>query len=71
MSEHKTETEANRCAHCGEEIRLMRYALGDEFVHVSRYASFPSKEKGTAWRHCRLTVAEPTTSPDVSSAQTI
>jgi hypothetical protein len=59
------ENDANRCAHCGVEIRLIRYVLGDQFVHVDRYASFPTKEKGTAWRHCRLTVAEPVTSPEV------
>lgn len=48
-----------RCQNCNGIIRVIRYVLGDEWMHVNPNAGFPSQHKGTAWRHCHNTVAEP------------
>lgn len=48
-----------RCLTCNEPIRHINYALGPEWVHVDPNASFPTAAKGTAWRYCRRTVAQP------------
>ncbi len=47
------------CKHCGKEIELINYALGEEWMHVVTQASFPTVGKGTLWRHCKRSVAEP------------
>lgn len=47
------------CLTCGERIRRINYALGPEWMHVDPSASFPTAAKGTAWRYCRRTVAQP------------
>lgn len=50
---------SNRCLNCNQPIRLINYALGEQWMHVDPAASFPTERKGTAWRHCRIAVAEP------------
>ncbi len=47
------------CKHCGKTIELINYALGAEWMHVVPQASFASVGKGTLWRHCKMSVAEP------------
>lgn len=42
------------CVHCGAPVRTTNYALGPEVEHYDPAAGFPSKAKGTAWVHCRL-----------------
>lgn len=55
-------TTTDRCLNCNEPIRLINYALGPAWMHVDLNASFPSVNKGTAWRQCRArTMAEPVT----------
>lgn len=48
-----------RCKHCKDEIRKVNFALGEEWMHVEPNASFPTERKGTMWRHCKRSVAEP------------
>lgn len=47
------------CKHCGQVIEKINYALGEEWMHVVVWASFPTVGKGTLWRHCKRSVAEP------------
>lgn len=47
------------CKHCGVEIVEMNYLSGKEWNHVNPNAGFPSKSKGSAWRYCKISVAEP------------
>lgn len=49
----------DRCLNCNAVIRKINYALGEKWMHVDPAASFPTERKGTAWRTCRLSVAEP------------
>jgi hypothetical protein len=42
-----------RCVHCGHPVRVINYALGPEVMHIQPEASFPTTQKGTAWRQCR------------------
>ena len=51
----------DRCLNCNGTIRLINYALGKRWMHVDPDASFPTEQRGTAWRFCRATVATPTT----------
>lgn len=48
----------DRCLNCNQPVRVINYALGQTLMHVDPNASFPTVQKGTAWRHCRLPVAE-------------
>lgn len=46
------------CVHCQAPVRVTNYALGPQAEHYDPDASFPTTQKGTAWRACRgLTVA--------------
>lgn len=49
---------ANTCKNCGAPVREINYVLGPLLMHVAPEASFPTEHKGTAWRHCRQSVAE-------------
>lgn len=49
----------DRCLNCNGVIREINYAIGPRWMHVDPDASFPTEQKGTAWRHCRFLVAEP------------
>lgn len=49
----------DRCLNCNQPIRLINYALGQQWMHVDPDASFPTERKGTAWRHCRDQIATP------------
>lgn len=49
----------DRCLNCNHTIRLINYALGPEWMHIDPSASFPNPRTGTAWKHCRVAVAEP------------
>lgn len=51
----------DRCLNCNQPVRLINFALGKRWMHVDPDASFPTEQKGTAWRHCRGPVAEPVT----------
>lgn len=46
-----------KCIHCGKPVRVINYAFGPRAMHVDPNSSFPTEQKGTAWLHCRLTVA--------------
>ena len=46
------------CKNCGAEVRVINYALGPELLHVDPHASWQSKERGTAWKYCKLSIAE-------------
>lgn len=41
------------CVHCGEPVRVTRYALGEKVEHFDPRASFGD----SVWWHCRTTVA--------------
>ena len=47
----------DRCLNCNEPVRVINYALGKRLMHVDPDASFPTEQRGTAWRHCRQRVA--------------
>lgn len=49
----------DRCLNCNAVIRKINYAMGEQWMHVEPAAGFPSEHKGTAWRHCKTTVAGP------------
>lgn len=54
----------DHCLNCNQPIRLIRYAMGAQWMHVDPAAAFPTERKGTAWRHCRGKVAEPTSTDE-------
>lgn len=45
--------DSDPCAHCRAPVHITRYALGEEVEHFDPAASWPSRQKGTAWRECR------------------
>jgi hypothetical protein len=47
-------SETERCVHCGQQVKVINYALGPEAMHVDPHASWQSEQRGTAWRYCRL-----------------
>lgn len=47
----------DRCLNCNATVRVINYALGPQLMHVDPHAGFPSREKGTAWWHCKQQVA--------------
>lgn len=59
MSDH-----LDQCLNCGAKVRQINYALGSRWMHVDPSASFPTEQKGTAWLHCRASVATPQEAPD-------
>lgn len=50
---------SDRCLNCNQPIREIPYAMGPQWMHAAPGDSFPSVSRGTAWRHCRLFIAEP------------
>lgn len=49
-----------RCVNCSQPIQAINYVLGEQWMHVDHpYAAFPTERKGTAWRYCKLSVAQP------------
>ena len=48
----------DRCLNCNATIRLVNYSLGKRWMHVDPDASFPTEQRGTAWRFCRATVGD-------------
>lgn len=48
-----------RCKRCKHPIRIINYLLGPTWMHIDLRASFPTERKGTAWRYCKIHVAEP------------
>lgn len=48
---------SERCAHCGEPVRMFNFALGPKLLHYTPGASFPSTQRGTAWEFCKLQAA--------------
>lgn len=51
--------EQQNCVHCGVEVRLVPYALGDEWMH----SPYPGHTRN-AYRFCQRTVATPPDHPD-------
>lgn len=47
------------CKNCGHPIEEINYALGAEWMHIEPHAAFPTTYKGTAWKFCKIQVAEP------------
>lgn len=47
------------CKNCHLPIRQINYLMGVEWMHINTDSGFPSTAKGTAWRYCKLQVAEP------------
>lgn len=51
--------ERPRCVHCGEELDLVPYSLGPQWMHTR----YPYNSRDRYW-HCQRTVATPPTTAD-------
>lgn len=58
-----------KCKHCKHPIKKTNYALGPEWDHYDPNSSFPSRSRGTSWKYCRTSIAEPEEAECLSNAE--